>query len=83
MVGVQERQPLTNQMWRNLGAMSVESWDIYRCGAHSKHCLVKGEGQEGRQPTRGKQFSSPLRCGQQEDSHRHCVRYRVYEDAGS
>ena len=57
----------------NLGAMSVEIWDIRRYSAHPKHCLVKGEVQEGRQPTVEKQFSSLLRCGQQEDGHRHCV----------
>ena len=67
----------------NLGAMSVESWDIRRYSAHPKHCLVKGEVQEGRQPTVEKQFSSLLRCGQREDGHRHCVGYRVYEDAGA
>ena len=63
--------------------MNVESWDIQRYSAHPKHCLVKGEVQEGRQPIVEKQFSSLLRCGQREDGCRHCVGYRVYEDAGA
>ena len=87
-IGVQDRRGgrRPTKCGENLSAMSVESWDICRCGTHPKHCLVKGEGQEGRQTTGGgggEQFSLLLRCGQREDCHRHCVGYRVYEDAGA
>ena len=38
--------------------MSVESWDIYRCDARPKRCLVKAGVQGERQPTEEAVLSS-------------------------